>query len=85
MASFSVEDFAFPSIELMLLHRLAISINFIHFYYLWLQVYLVMLFSRISLGDVGSLYLMTSRVFIRLSILAGTGLMLRLCRPAGMC
>ena len=92
IASFSAVRFALPSISLIVLHSLVISVLWsmfstksLHFCRLCSQMrFWMSLFSLGSSGEVRSLLRRSSRLVITSSISAGTGSSWSLCRPVGM-
>ena len=92
ISSFSVVRFALPSIPLIVLHSLIISVLWsmfstksLHFCRLCSQMrFWMSLFSLGSSGEVRSLLRRLSRLVITSSISAGTGSSWSLCRPVGM-
>ena len=92
IASFSAVRFALPSIPLIVLHSLVISVLWsmfstksLHFCRLSSQMrFWMSLFSLGSSGEVRSLLWRSSRLVITYSICAGTGSSWSLCRPVGM-
>ena len=92
IASFSAVRFALPSIPLIVLHSLVISVLWsmfstksLHFCGLCSQMrFWMSLFSLGSSGEVRSLLRRSSRLVITSSISAGTGSSWSLCRPVWM-
>ena len=92
IASFSTVRFALPSIPLIVLHSLVISVlssmfstKSLHFFRLCSQMrFWMSLFSLGSSGEVRSLLRRSSRLVITSSISAGTGSSWSLCCPVGM-
>ena len=92
IASFSAVRFALPSIPLIVLHSLVMSVLWsmfstksLHFCRLCSQMrFWMSLFSLGSSGEVRSLLWRSSRLVITYSISAGTGSSWSLCRPVGM-
>ena len=92
IASFSAVRFALPSIPLIVLHSLVMSVLWckfstksLCFCRLCSQMrFWMSLFSLGSSGEVRSLLLRSSRLVITFSISAGTGSLWSLCRPVGM-
>ena len=93
MASFSAFGGDFPSIAFILLHSLevyvlwsSVSTNCLHVF-LWCSFVIVVIssFTCCRAGKVGSLDQRSSRALILSNISDGTGSVLILCRPEGIC
>ena len=89
IASFSAVRFALPSVSLIVLHSLVISVLWSMFSTKSLRLcthmrFWMSLFSLGSSGEVQSLLRRSSRLVITSSISAGTGSSWSLCRPVGM-